>query len=334
MKFVYVLVSNDKDIYYEETLVSVLSLKHQDPDAYVSLVVDNGTDATFTGARAALKSMVQEYKVVEFPPEISNLARSRLLKTNLRNHIRGDMLYLDSDTAFADALPEFPEGDFDVAAVTDLHSRENDPYHLKHKVMNRNKELMGFGLSLGDLYFNGGVIFARDNEKAKEFFDTWHALYKECNKKGIFTDQISFNETNNRLGFPLGELPGTWNCQVREAYNHLTRVKDIYPLLCSAKIIHFFGSGIDGKKEPHPLMKKEFFEKIKQNGIPTQKDLEIIYDPKHAFWSAPEVMDPSKTPLFFLYCHLPGKPYSKKEIIDKLTSIKNSFLDLFRPEEA
>jgi len=330
MKFAYVLVSNEKDIYYEETLVSVMSLRHQDPGAFITLVVDDRTDASFTGARAHLKEMVQEYKVVKFAPEISNIARSRLLKTGLRSLIRGDMLYLDSDTAFTGALPDLPEGDFDVAAVTDLHSRENDPYHLKHKIMNRNKQIMGFGLSLGNLYFNGGVIFARDNEKAREFFDTWHALYKECNKKGIFTDQISFNETNHRLGFPMGELPGTWNCQIREAYNHLSRVRDIYPLLCSAKIIHFFGSGIDGKKEPHPLMKKEFFEKIKRHGGPLAEDLEVIYDPKHAFWSAPEVMDPAKLPLFFLYCHLPGNPLSRKEFYQRVHTVKNSIMSVLR----
>jgi len=46
VKFLYILVSNEKDIYYEQTLVSVLSLRHYNPDAFVTLLVDDKTDKT------------------------------------------------------------------------------------------------------------------------------------------------------------------------------------------------------------------------------------------------------------------------------------------------
>ena len=306
VKFLYILVSKDSDIYYEQTLVSILSLRHYNPEAFVTLLVDDKTDSNLTGFRAEIKSLINEYKVVAFDDKISGLARSRLLKTNMRNLLEGDFLYIDGDTAIADKLDLNVPDDCDVGAIADLHARENDKYHVKHKKNNKNKSILGFTLNLGDLFFNGGIIFARDNDNAKKFFDKWHELYKYCNTKGIFTDQISFNETNRLLGFPMKELPGEWNCQVREAYNHLYRVKIIYPMLCAAKIIHFFGSGIDGKKEPHPLMKKSFFEQIKAEQKVSDDALQVIYNAKTAFFGAPAELDPTiRFPRFFIFRQFP-----------------------------
>lgn len=306
MKFLYVLVSGEKDIYYEQTLCSILSLRHYNPDAFVSLIVDDGTDKSFVGFRAEIKTLVQEYKVVEFGPEVSNMLRSRLLKTNMRNLIDGDFLFLDGDTAIVERLGEIPGDAGDVLAVADLHAGPNDRYHVKHGRFNASLQKLGFTLDLHDLYFNGGVIFAKDNAFAHRFFDKWHELYRFCNTHQIFTDQFSLNETNRLLGFPLKELPGEWNCQVREAYNHLYRVKTIYPILCKAKIIHFFGSGIDGKREPHPLMKKSFFEKIKRQGKPLDEDLKIVLNARTEFYGAPKELNPQrKFPAFFLYRQFP-----------------------------
>lgn len=307
MKFLYLLVSNEKDIYYEQTLVSVMSLRRYNPDAHVSLIVDDGTDANLVGFRAAIKDLVQEYKVVPFDKDVSNIARSRLLKTNMRNLLEGDFLYIDGDTAIVAPFDDSLCGDYDVGAIADLHARENDSYHVKHKKNNANRAKMGFTLSLGDLFFNGGVIYAKDNDGARKFFDKWHELYKLCNTKGIFTDQISFNETNHLLGHPMGEISGIWNCQVREAYNHLYRVKVIYPLLCDAKIVHFFGSGIDGKKEPHPLMKNDFFERIKKNQCVDEAALQVVYNARTSFYGAPAELDrEAKFPLFFIYRQFPN----------------------------
>lgn len=306
MKFLYVLVSDVKDFFYEQTLVSVVSLRHYNPGAFISLLVDDGTDANLTGFRKSLKEQVNEYKVVTYAKEVSNKVRSRLLKTSMRNLIGGDFLYIDGDTAIVDSLEDSFGDDCDVGAVADLHARGNDWYHKKHKLINARIKKLNFTLSLKNLYFNGGLIFAKDSPKAKGFFDKWHELYLHCVENGIDVDQLSLNEANRVLGFPLKELPGEWNCQVREAYNHLSRVKTIYPLLCRAKIIHFFGSGIDGKSEPHPLMKNEFFEKIKREKKIGDDALQIIYNAKAAFYGEPQKLDPKKRfPLFFIYRQFP-----------------------------
>ena len=41
MKIVYVLVCSEKDFYYEQALVSILSLRHVMPQAYIALLIDD-----------------------------------------------------------------------------------------------------------------------------------------------------------------------------------------------------------------------------------------------------------------------------------------------------
>ncbi len=299
-KFLYVLVSGNEDIYYEQTLLSAMTLRHYNPQAFISLLVDDVTDANLVGFRSELKKMANEYKVISFPEKVSPLMRSRLLKTNMRNHIEGNFLYLDGDTVVVDSL-EIPSDAGDVAAVVDLHAREGDRYRMRNKRFRRSLSALDFSMSLKDLYFNGGVIFAKDSAIARNFFNKWHELYLFCAEHSIYTDQFSLNESNHLLNFPIRELPGEWNCQVREAYNHLYRVKTIYPLLCKAKIIHFFGSGMAGKKEPHPLMDSEFFRKIKRAEKIDDVVLRIAYSAKNGFYGAPKELDPNaRFPLFFL----------------------------------
>jgi len=306
-KFLYILVSQGKDIFYEQTLVSVISLRYHNPDAFISLLVDDGTDKNLVNFRGQIKDLVNEYKVVEYPKETSNKVRSRLLKTNMRNLIDGDFLYIDGDTAIVDKLDETFGEECDVGAVSDLHARENDKYRMKHKGFRGNISKTGFTIALEDFYYNSGVIFMKNSAVAKAFCDKWHELYKFCTEKGITTDQLSFNEANRLLGFPMKELDGAWNCQVREAYNHLYRVKTIYPILCHARIVHFFGSGIDGRKEPHPLMHKRFFERIKAEQCISEEVKDIACNARLYFVGAPEVLNPEeKFPKFFIYRQMPS----------------------------
>lgn len=308
MKFLYILVSEDKDIYYEQTLVSLLSLRHYNPDAFVSLLVDDRTDKNLVGFRGEIRDLVNEYKVVPFDEKMSNMVRSRYLKTNMRNLVDDDFLFIDGDTAVTDRLDV---GSLDcrgsVCSVTDLHARENDKFQVKHKKNNADKKKMNFSLSFADLYYNSGVIFARDDEAARMFFTKWHELYRQCAENGIYTDQLSFNEVNGLLGHPIAEMSGEWNCQVREAYNHLYRVKVIYPLLCRSKIIHFFSTGIDGKKEPHPLMRRDFFLALKRRGSVDEESMEVVRSARNFFWGAPEKLDEKvRFPLFFIFRQFPN----------------------------
>ena len=50
-KIVYVVTTDDTDVYLERTLLSVFSLRRHNPNVYVELVVDQDTNATIAGQK-------------------------------------------------------------------------------------------------------------------------------------------------------------------------------------------------------------------------------------------------------------------------------------------
>lgn len=68
MKYVYVLTSTPKDLYYEQCLMSVFSLKAHNPNAQVQILVDNKTAESFTAEnkRDGLKKIGAEIISVDF----------------------------------------------------------------------------------------------------------------------------------------------------------------------------------------------------------------------------------------------------------------------------
>ena len=63
MKYVYVLVSSPNDLYYEQALMSVYSLRRHMKDADVVFLVDDTTAASFFG-----KPFQHKYKTAEGQP--------------------------------------------------------------------------------------------------------------------------------------------------------------------------------------------------------------------------------------------------------------------------
>ena len=59
-KFVYAVVSDDSDIYLEQTYVSILSLRRHNKNAYVVLVIDDSTELTLNQYRSQILKQVSE----------------------------------------------------------------------------------------------------------------------------------------------------------------------------------------------------------------------------------------------------------------------------------
>ncbi|GHT86405.1 hypothetical protein FACS1894137_11940 [Spirochaetia bacterium] len=121
MKYVYVLVSDESDYYFEQALMSITSLKMQMPAGFVVLLIDDITEKTLSGKRRDILELVDELKVVEIESKFNKKARSRWLKTTMREHIQGDFLYIDCDTVIAEDLSDIAKLDIELGGVPDSH---------------------------------------------------------------------------------------------------------------------------------------------------------------------------------------------------------------------
>jgi len=277
IKYLYVLTSNEHDYYLEQTLLSMVSLRLHMPKAFIALLVDNRTEASLTGKRNSIIDLVNEFKSVPIEDKFNQKTRSRWLKTSMRQNIAGDFLYIDGDTIISADLSSLEEMDIDVGAVLDSHVYL-DEYVKYHPDRLKDIETLSFSTGVNrnftlNVYFNGGVLFCRDNKQGHELFSEWHRLWLQYFEMGGTQDQPSLNLSNLICGNVIKELGGIWNCQVLDDGG----LRYLY----NAKIIHYFSSR-PGKKA-YIASNDEFITSIKETGIVSEEIVECIKDPKSLF---------------------------------------------------
>lgn len=237
-KIVYVVVSEEKDIYLEQFYVSIKSLRYNSPGAYVILLTDQITAKTFTGLRKSFSEEADEIKIINLPENLSGQARSRLLKTSVRQNIAGDFLFIDCDTIILRSLDPVDSFCFDIAACNDSHTElKTNPY--KTMIIEHGK-INGIDFAIDKDYFNSGVIYVKDKKITHEFYNLWNILWKESFERGVFMDQPAFNKTNYIMNFPIHVLSDSWNCELKHGVRFLKE----------PHILHYLCTNVNAADDP------------------------------------------------------------------------------------
>ena len=274
MKYLYILINSETGFYAEQTYISMLSLKRVSPNAHISLLVDKDTaQITRNSFFEKITNIANEYKVIELDKAMPPVAKSRFLKTTMRQHIDGDFIYIDSDTIWVNPIEE-ADFTFDIMAVLDGHVLFNQN-PAKEKIENLFKKLNCQPNT--EFYVNGGVLFSRDTDFSRSFFTQWHEKWNQTSQTGIFIDQPSLNYTINKTIVPNKNylLPGEYNCQIANSWNHFF----------NSKIVHYFTSGYADNNSfhsPYLLQQQNFWQNFREKH--TQLDMsEIICNPLGLF---------------------------------------------------
>ena len=251
-KLVYVLASTESDLFYEQCLISVYSAQLYNPNIKIVLVVDDKTHSTLKGNRKEITDYVDDIIVKDFPEEASMFLRSRLMKVGLRSFVKGDYLYVDCDTLIVDSLESIDSISGSVAAVLDGHVKLNN--HPTCDLFRKQCDAIGFNLADTKDYFNGGVIFAKDDKESHNLYSLWRDYYLSGTSSNICMDQPSFNKANFENNSLIKELPGEWNCQVRFGAKYIG----------SAKVLHFCSK----KNMPiASIASRDYLYKVKKHGL-------------------------------------------------------------------
>ncbi len=276
MKYVYVLVSGEQDLYYEQALMSVYSLTRLMPGADVVLLTDDRTEKSLCGKRNAIRDFGITVISVPFEESVPNADRSRLIKTSIPDYVKEDFLYIDCDTIIADDLSSIEDCPYSTAGVLDGHVLLDEHIHKKY-FLSRDKKIGFHGTEKAGYNINGGLVFARANDEGRELFKKWNELWKySAYQKHDKHDQSALNEANLQTGLKMGLLDGEWNCQ--PSHGGLAFLKD-------AKIIHYYSSEFSGKNYVpyYKLADKTLQNKIKETGILDDTVKAMIAEPKFQF---------------------------------------------------
>lgn len=291
-KIVYVLVSSEKDAYLEEALISIYSLRKFNPDATIEIIVDDETNKTLIGKRLEVLKYISNIVVINVDNSLSGLEKSRYIKTNVRDYIDGDYLYLDTDTVITGDLSDIDNFQYDIGSVPDKHV--NIGRHPFRENIDYGAKLLGWQVIEENNYYNGGVVFSRDNEFTRRFFARWHELWKE-HRNLTKSDQPSLAKTSEEFNYPIHELDGVWNCQV---------VDNGLKYLQEAKIIHYFASNLSGKqKSPYLFFSKDVTDKVKESGKITPEIDDMILHARSAFADVCRVISNDDMPFMMSSIH-------------------------------
>jgi hypothetical protein len=274
IKFVYVLTSSEKDIYYEQFLLSLASMRLYNPVSEVIVLVDNKTKAGLKGKRSEYEKLVSEIMVIAVPGEFSQKEVSRWIKTSVHHYVTGNFLFIDCDTIITKKLQydDFPP-DIKVGAVLDKHAML-DKHYLRDYFIKEDTGA-GFCSSIkSNTRFNGGLILCVNDPQSLEFHEKWHSLWLESLKKGCSQDMPALNQANYEMGSIIHELGGEWNCQI--SHNGLI-------FLHNAKIIHYFATTLVSLDPPYKLASSSVFSSIKKEGTVSPEIYSLLQNPLSAF---------------------------------------------------
>lgn len=285
-KIVYTVASDETDIFLEQALLSIFSLRKYNPNSFVELVIDQVTNESMNGKRCEIKKHINKLTVVEVPNNYNKVQRSRWIKTSLRNLIKGDFLFIDTDTIITDTLEDIDNFEGEIGAVKDKHA----PIKLNK---DREKLLLwskqdNWTYSDNLAYFNSGVMFVRDCELTHVFFQEWNKRWQFCSTQyHRFYDQSSFAATNEFYQYPIKELPGEWNCQPTNGVAYLHK----------AKIIHYWG--YHRKHYAWMFYNKDIINDIKELGYISEEISYLIDHAKEAFVVPNEIIADKELVIYY-----------------------------------
>lgn len=228
-KVVYVLVDNYKLKFTNELMISLISLKNKASEIKISVITDEDTYKILEEKKHQIFQFA-DIKSIQISNEYSQKEKSRFLKTSLRRYIKGDFLFMDTDTVVCSKFPEVIS-DADIAMVLDYNCLISN--RLDREGVKALNELCGIKFEDVETYYNSGVIWVKDNANAREFYEEWHNCWKQTLKKGFPFDQPAINYVARGKTGIVKELPSIWNVQVSVQPTPINSFND-------AIIIHYF----------------------------------------------------------------------------------------------
>ena len=291
-QIVYVLVANEKNLYLEEMWVSIFSLRRHHPEATVKVLVDMETKE-YLSRFPQLTSMIDETVVVQTPAGYNAKQRSRQIKTTIRNVLKGDYIFIDTDTVICKPLDGIVEDirelkDFrGIAAVREGHATMKDTLFPPTGTV---KRIFDIDISQSPLMTNSGVMFVADIPFTHEFYKRWNENWKRsCFEKGNSQDQPSLYATDCQYGYVIRELSGIYNAQVAMSLKYYA----------DAVILHWWHMDFIEDQSYSPYFSLKIYQDLKKEGEITPQIEELIINAKQSFVSP--TMPVGKEHILFLF---------------------------------
>ena len=218
-KLVYVLTCAPEKDYIEQAHMAIWSAHYHNPDAYIILIVDDLTDKLFEGKRAEILNYISEKIVVPFEDvSLTPLYRSRWIKTQVRELVKGDLLFVDCDTVCCRNISEVDNFTCEVGGAGD----NNTPFTEDAYRAGTIRQVAPLcDISNEEYYFSSGVLYCKDTPNVYKLFALWHDNWKKGVDLGINIDQPALVKANIEMGHIITPIDDMYNCVLYTMNQHL-----------------------------------------------------------------------------------------------------------------
>lgn len=274
VQIVYAVIASEKNLFFQELWASAYSFRLHEPEREIRVLCDNDTYEYITKFPEFVK-LVDEIIVVDVSDTDNKRYQSKEIKTNIRKHVKGSYLFVDTDTICADSIGNIDHFTYDVAAVPEFHVPLKDCV-FKDMIRNRIWDSFHEEITDKDAWYNSGVMFVNDTPKAYEICRMWNENWKKSTfVNGHKQDQPPLLMAHRETGFAISELSGEYNCQVGLSVK----------FLANAKIFHFLHFDFPQNQSFNPFQSKEIYRRIKEDGCISTDVAEMIKNVKSVYSS-------------------------------------------------
>jgi hypothetical protein len=228
----YTLVADGWNRYARMAWLSAKGLRLVNPEARVTLLVDDQTRDALARLGDPLDKLVDETVGVatDIPEPV---VRSRYLRLRARGLLRGDFLYLDADTVPIRPFADVMAADGSLAAALDFNDEASANWQPDPETRRVFAEL---GWEVPRRCYNAGIVLLRDRPEVHRLCEDWLRRWNLTRGRGKRTDdlgdQFAFNSAVLESGLRIARLPDRFNAMV-----------NVHPSVAwRASILHFFAS--------------------------------------------------------------------------------------------
>jgi hypothetical protein len=173
-QFVYVLATERTGTSAEMTFVSASLLRRLYHGARIVLIVDTVSHRLLQGAQRAVLDVVDSIELSEVG-DLPSSVRSRYLKTQMRQLVKGPFIYLDLDALPLRRFDRILGGKQNLSAALDRNATNPRPVFPSWVI--EDYRAMGWKHPVSR-YFNSGVLVWGDSAAAHDLGVAWHQHWK------------------------------------------------------------------------------------------------------------------------------------------------------------
>jgi lipopolysaccharide biosynthesis glycosyltransferase len=256
-KVAFVVGSQGRDIHSFMTRVAIVSLRISNPNLQIVLCVDLATQERLKTVNDPLMEEADEVVAVRDIPFEDSLCINRFIKTHLLRWVEPPVLFLDSDILVRQNIEELFNLDGDIALVVNNHGS-----NLKEQMWEEDAQVFHqLNWEMPQQYFNGGVVFYQNTEKARSFSALWNKHWQySVSETHRYRDQPALNRSLTLFEGRIVALDFRYNHQFRMGGGNTKE----------AKIWHYFYSGSSNEVT-------EYQEFIDQFSLHSEMDYHRVY---------------------------------------------------------